>query len=144
MRIRLFAILFFIAFTSVYATHNRSGYISYCYVGGGVYHFKIYTYTNASANSGPSGPDRCEQTLYTYAGIVGVDKNCTPIIKNPPIQNACAGQPWCYNPGATDDPENDSLDFSIIRSYEADPNNSPNGVEPIGIETFPAGLSVDK
>lgn len=212
---------------SAFATHNRSGYISYCWMYGNTYHFKIYTYTNLS--SVPA--DRCEQTLYidnqdsivcprtngsnpcpnggngvdgvaivpasgSYGGvkeniyegttvlnpgmhivsmidpnrdagiinlggtgsqnipfalvdtvyiynIVGVHTNCTPTVTNPPIQNACAGQPWCYNPGMVD-PENDSLSFSITKSFEDDPNNPPGGVQPIFSETFPSGISVDQ
>ena len=221
-----------------FATHNRSGYISYCYNSQtGKYDFRIYTYTNYNSTAA----DRCEQTLYicdrfgnlqdsltchrvngtapcpstssgsgtdgilivppnsltgyggvkanvyagslqlnpaiytltlidpnrdaginnlggasssnvafalidtlySYAGIIGVGTNCTPTITNPPIQNACAGSPWCYNPGAVD-PENDSLDFAITRSFMEDDNNKPQGVVPIGFETFPSGLSVNK
>jgi len=220
-----------------FATHNRSGYISYCYnAQTGKYDFRIYTYTNASStpvdrcdqilyisdthgnlqdsvvcpriNNDPAASSYCiggcsncgdlivspyggyggvkaniyagslqlnlgfyvltmidpnrdagiinlggssssnivfalVDTMYAYAGIAGVGYNCTPTITNPPIQNACAGSPWCYNPGAVD-PENDSLDFSITKSMESDPNNSPSGVEPIGIETFPNNLQVDR
>lgn len=232
MRVRLFLLLFF-AGLSVFATHNRSGYISYCYNNStGKYTFRIYTYTNYQSVSA----DRCEQTLYfldingqltdsltcprvngtgpcpnggngvdgvlivppngNYGGVkenvyqaskalnpsiyvltmidpnrdagilnlgvpdskdvafaivdtmyawnfFGAKTNCTPVFSNPPIQNACAGQPWCYNPGAVD-PENDSLDFTLIRSFEADPNNSPGGVEPIATASIPSGMSVDR
>ena len=82
-------------------------------------------------------------TMYAYAGIFGVGSNCTPTITNPPIQNACLGSPWCYNPGAIDS-ENDSLDFSITRSLMDDPNKKPQGVIPINFETFPSGLSVNR
>lgn len=225
MRIRLFAILFLLGFSAL-ATHNRSGYISYCWLYGNTYHFRIFTYTNLS--SVPA--DRCEQTLHIdntdsvvcprtngsgpcpnggngvdgvaivpasggYGGvkeniyegsfvlnpgihvlsmidpnrdmgiinlggsgsqniafalidtiyilnIAGVGTNCTPTITNPPIQNACANQPWCYNPGCID-PENDSLSYSMVKSFEDDPNNPPGGVQPIFSETFPSNLSVD-
>jgi len=232
MRALWLIVLFLLGF-SAYATHNRSGYISYCYNPSiGKYTFRIYTYTNWSSTPA----DRCEQILYisdangvltdslvcprvngstfcpnggpgvdgvqivppagSYGGvkenvyqnsmalnigtyvltvidpnrdagiinlggqssqniafaivdtmyayqIIGVKTNCTPTITNPPIQNACAGQPWCYNPGAVD-PENDSLDFSIIKSFEDDPGNAPGGVQPIALETIPPGFSVDK
>lgn len=227
MRSGLFFLLALLGF-SAYATHNRSGYISYCWLYNNTYHFKIYTYTNYQSTQA----DRCEQTLYidggqdsvicprtnsfsscpsggpyrdgiqivppngSYGGvkeniyegtatlntgmhilsmidpnrdsgiinlggpnsqdiafaiidtmysynITGVRTNCTPIVTNPPIQNACAGQPWCYNPGMVD-PENDSLVFSITKPFEDDPNNPPGGVRPIGIATIPAGFSLDK
>ncbi len=225
MRARLLFILVLIGFSG-FATHNRSGYISYCWLYGNTYHFKIYTYTNLQSVSA----DRCEQTLYIdntdsitcprtngsgscpnggngvdgvpivpigggYGGvkeniyegnyvlnagvhvlsmidpnrdagiinlggsgsqniafalidtvyiynIVGVHTNCTPTVTNPPIQNACANQPWCYNPGMVD-PENDSLVFSITKSFEDDPNNPPGGVQPIFQETFPPNIAVD-
>lgn len=235
MRFWLIIGLVFLGFSG-FSTHNRSGYISYCYNSStGKYDFRIYTYTNAQSTSA----DRCEQTLYicdihgnlmdslvcprinndaisqssycisgcttcgqlivppaggyggvkeniyagslqlnpalytltlidpnrdaginnipgsssvafalidtmySYAGIIGVGTNCTPTITNPPIQNACAGSPWCYNPGAID-PENDSLDYTITRSFMDDPNNKPQGVIPIGNESFPSGLTVDR
>ncbi len=227
MRSGLFLLLALLGF-SAFATHNRSGYISYCWLHDNVYHFKIYTYTNLQSTQA----DRCEQTLYidggqdsvvcprtngfascpaggpnrdgtqivpingSYGGvkeniyegsatinpgmhvlslidpnrdmgiinlggassqniafalidtmyaynIVGVRTNCTPIVSNPPIQNACAGQPWCYNPGMVD-PENDSLVFSITKPFEDDPGNPPGGVRPIGIATIPSGFSLDK
>lgn len=230
MRLRLLS-AFFLLGLSVLATHNRSGYISYCYnPQTGKYVFRIYTYTNLS--SVPA--DRCEQILYisapngsltdsivcprvngsgpcpnggsgvngvtivpaagSYGGVkeniyqgstfmnpgvhvltmidpnrddgvinlgnssediafaiidtmyvlnfIGVKTNCTPIFNNPPIQNACAGQPWCYNPGAVD-PENDSLDYSLIKSFEDDPNNPPGGVHSIPGATIPANMGVD-
>jgi len=224
MRSGLFLILALLGF-SAYATHNRSGYISYCWLYGNTYHFKIYTYTNF--NSTPA--DRCEQTLYidnqdsvlccrtngsgacpnggcgvdgvqivppngSYGGvkeniyegsatlnpgmhvltmidpnrdggiinlgpnsqnltfaivdtlyiynIIGVRTNCTPTFANPPIQNACALQPWYYNPGAVD-PENDSLVYSMVKPFEDDPQNTPGGVQPIGGAYFPANMSVN-
>jgi gliding motility-associated-like protein len=229
-----FIIAFVLIGFSGFSTHNRSGYISYCYnTQTGRYDFRIFTYTNLSSTAA----DRCEQTLYicdiygnlqdslvchrnnssapcpstssgsgtdgvaivpatasyggvkaniyvgskqlnqgywiltmidpnrdaginnipnsssvafalidtmyAYSGIAGVSYNCTPTITNPPIQNACANSPWCYNPGANDE-DNDSLDFSIIRSFQDDPNNKPQGVTPIGNETFPSGLTINR
>jgi gliding motility-associated-like protein len=220
-----------------FSTHNRSGYISYCYNSStGNYDFRIHTYTNPKSHDA----DRCEQTLYicdihgnlsdslvcprinndgitfpsgycvsgcticgdlivppngsydgvkanvyagsmhlnpalytitlidpnrdfginninnsstvafalidticAYAGILGIGTNCTPTITNPPIQNACVGTPWCYNPGAND-PEHDSLDYSITKSFMDDPDKKPQGVLPIGFETFPGGLTIDR
>lgn len=211
---------------SAFATHNRSGYISYCYnPSTGKYTFRIFTYTNLSSTPA----DRCEQTLFidnqdsiicprvngtgpgpnncpvdgveivpasgSYGGVkeniyegslhlnpgmhvltmidpnrdagiinlggsgsqnitfalvdtiyiwnmVGLRSNCTPTVSNPPIQNACADQNWCYNPGMVD-PENDSLVYSLSKSYEDDPNNPPGGVQPIFGETFPSVITVD-
>ncbi len=226
MRARLLFILVLLGY-SAFATHNRSGYISYCYnVQTGKYTFRIFTYTNLNSVSA----DRCEQVLYIdnqdsvicprvngsgpcpnggngvdgvaivpanlgsgYGGVkeniyqgsfslnpgmhvltvidpnrddgvinlggnsddiafaivdtiyiynvVGAKTNCSPTVSNPPIQTACAGQPWCYNPGMID-PENDSLVFSIVKSFQDDPNNLPGGVVQIPGATIPNGMFV--
>jgi hypothetical protein len=81
-------------------------------------------------------------TLYLYTGL-GINQNNSPLVSFAPIDNACVGMPFCYNPGIID-PDNDSLDFSISRSYMDDPNNTPAGVQQIGTETFPSGFSINR
>jgi hypothetical protein len=81
-------------------------------------------------------------TLYLYGGVF-YSPNNSPIVSFPPIDNACVGTPFCYNPGIID-PDHDSLDFSISRSYMDDPNNSPAGITQIGFETIPTGFSINR
>ncbi len=70
--------------------------------------------------------------------IAGQD--CTPRFLNPPIQNACLGQPWIHNPGAYDS-DGDSLSFEpqiclggdLIGDAHSDPipgYQFPNEVSP--------------
>ncbi|MBL8000538.1 MAG: gliding motility-associated C-terminal domain-containing protein [Flavobacteriales bacterium] len=49
----------------------------------------------------------CVQTQLVIS-VAG--NNCSPEFLNPPIQNACLGQPWYHNPGAYDT-DGDSLSF---------------------------------
>ncbi|MFI5141301.1 MAG: gliding motility-associated C-terminal domain-containing protein [Bacteroidia bacterium] len=221
MRFRLFVFILFIAIKG-FATHNRAGYISYTWIGGNTYKFRIYTYTNPTSYLA----DRCEETLmftnilsghniyvncprvnsnptdlinsfpqlanctsaspgsstgqgeglilvnpfpfsssptyggvkvniyegtYTFGGagtyvfgmvdpnldrnVVNVGggnsqnvafalidtlrignftgNNNTPLVSNPPIDNVCYHQQFCYNPGMVD-PDHDSLAYSLI------------------------------
>lgn len=50
----------------------------------------------------------CVQTMLVISPQGGND--CTPRFLNPPIQNACLGQPWVHNPGAYDS-DGDSLTY---------------------------------
>lgn len=79
-------------------------------------------------------------SVYVY-GLAGMT-NISPIITNSPIDNICAGANFYYDPGMVD-PDNDSLSYSIIRSFEDDPNNAPFGVQQIASETIPAGMSIN-
>ncbi len=205
-----------------YASHNRGGYINYYNVGGNMYKFRIYTWTDPMA----AASDRCDLILYIdctdslvcnringvgscpnggsgvdgvvlipgsvkeniyeggpymlttgthiftvidfnrHAGIINLGGsssqnmafaiidtfyvynmsgmiNNSVLINYRPIDIVCAGQQFNYNAGMVD-PDNDSLDYSIVRSFADDPN-SPNGcVQQIASEIFPAGLTVDK
>lgn len=192
--ILLFSILLFAAANS-FATHNRAGEITYCYISGYTYKITVTTYTKASSTAA----DRCRLTVYfgdgdsaifprvngpvgscsggetdgqllpndikkniyegvhTYTGpgiyvismtdpnrnsgvcnINGgnsvntsfalqtelvifnslIGPNCSPVLLNPPIDNACVGQCFEHNPGAAD-PELDSLFYELIQPYEA-------------------------
>ncbi|MBS1647297.1 MAG: gliding motility-associated C-terminal domain-containing protein [Bacteroidetes bacterium] len=51
-------------------------------------------------------------TISTNNGV-GLSINNTPLVTNPPIDNACLHQTFCYNPGMID-PDNDSLAYSLI------------------------------
>src|SRR4051812_18216533 len=58
--------------TISFATHERSGYITYSSLGNGMYQFKIYTWTNLQSVAS----DRCELILY----IDGTDSVICPRI----------------------------------------------------------------
>lgn len=66
-------ILFFALICStgfLFATHNRSGEITYEWIGGNQYKIRATTYTNFTTASAPA--DRCEQTIYisTLGGFI--------------------------------------------------------------------------
>lgn len=60
--------------------------------------------------------------------------NSSPVLLNPPIDNACVGQCFEHNPGAFDS-DGDSLSYSLTTSYE-------NG-EPIFGYTMPPNMTVN-
>ncbi|MDP2386320.1 MAG: gliding motility-associated C-terminal domain-containing protein [Bacteroidota bacterium] len=193
-----FLLLFFIISFEAFATHNRSGEITYEWLGANQYKIRVTTYTKYT---GPSvDADRCEQMVYIntlngvvldsvlclrtngnnlcpanpsardgvildpgsnnfkkneYDGIItlnsgasyiiymfdpnrnggilnianseqqpfaltdtlktfnmpGLKVNSTPVLLNPPIDQACVGQPFIHNPNAYD-VNGDSLSYS--------------------------------
>lgn len=65
---------------------------------------------------------------------VATGGNEAPILRNPPIDDACLGLPFYHNPGAVD-PEGDSLVYSLVasRSYgggSIDDYEFPDDIEP--------------
>ncbi len=178
--------------SEVFATHNRSGEITYQWIGPGLtYKIRVYTYTDPAS----SAADRCEQTVFIDGGldsvncprvngfggscspatmgiiipghINGVQENIyegiyaftgagthtltmtdpnrnaninniigsvnipfalsttiiignfpplqynnSPVLLNPPVDNACVNQLFIHNPAASD-PDGDSLAFSL-------------------------------
>lgn len=58
----LFFILLFGAISSIYATHNRAGEITYQHISGNTYKITVTTYTNT--NPATTQADRCELTVY--------------------------------------------------------------------------------
>ncbi len=65
---------------------------------------------------------------------VATGGNQAPILRNPPIDNACINIPFYHNPGAVD-PEGDSLVYSIVasKSYDGGPIAGyvfPDQIEP--------------
>lgn len=195
----IFFILLFLASLFSYATHNRSGEITYQWIGANQYKIRVTTYTNYT--DGSVQADRCDQMVYindllgnvldsveclrvngfslcssnpsakegeildpgtnhfkknVYEGIItlnsganyilymtdpnrnagiiniansvdqafaltdtlktfnipGLTINSSPNLLNPPIDEACVGQPFIHNPGAFD-PNGDSLSYSL-------------------------------
>ncbi|MGB3619420.1 MAG: gliding motility-associated C-terminal domain-containing protein [Catalinimonas sp.] len=54
---------------------------------------------------------------------LNVGINSSPILTNPPVEQACVGQVYKHNPGAFD-PDGDSLSYRLIVPRYADPNAS--------------------
>jgi gliding motility-associated-like protein len=71
----------------------------------------------------------------TYTG-----GNSTPLVSNPPIDNVCYHQSFCYNPGMIDQ-DHDSLSYSLIAFTTGD--TSGNFYNASG-SFIPRGISVDK
>lgn len=61
--------------------------------------------------------------------------NASPVLLNPPIEDACVEEIFQHNPSAFD-PDGDSLTFTLIEAKGL-------GGEPIGGYTIPAGVSLD-
>jgi gliding motility-associated-like protein len=80
-KIILFFTLIFSA-NFLFATHNRSGEITYQWIGGNQYKIRVTTYTNYETGSAPA--DRCEQTVYisTLAGFI-LDSLEAPRVNGP-------------------------------------------------------------
>lgn len=74
----------------------------------------------------------CVQTQLVIS-VAGND--CTPQFLNPPIQNACLGQPWIHNPGAYDT-DGDSLSYEPMVCLGGDLNGDGFG-DPIPGYKFP-------
>ncbi len=66
--------------------------------------------------------------------------NNTPLVTNPPIDNACYHQTFCYNPGMIDS-DNDSLSYSLTNFLTGDGHG--NFFIPSQGTFIPAGISVN-
>ncbi len=70
--------------------------------------------------------------------------NNTPIATNPPIDNACSGQPFFYNPGmGLYDVDGDSIGYSIIPFKTGSTQTNPATFSNVANYTLPSNLSVD-
>jgi gliding motility-associated-like protein len=74
----------------------------------------------------------CVQTMIV---ISTAGNDCTPQFLNPPIQNACLGQPWSHNAGAYDT-DGDSLSYAPMVCLGADLDNDGMG-DPVPNYDFP-------
>jgi gliding motility-associated-like protein len=72
-------------------------------------------------------------TTLTISPIIGV--NNSPVLLNPPIQNACYCKRFIHNPGAYD-PDGDSLSYRLIKPFTT-------GGQVIPCYTTPSGVSMD-
>ena len=65
------------------------------------------------------------ETIYTFLSCQNDGPNSTPILFNPPINFACANQPFTYNPAAQD-PDLDSLAYMLVTPLQGDNSIVPN------------------
>jgi len=68
--------------------------------------------------------------------------NNTPLVNNPPIDNACAGESFYYNPGMYD-PDQDSLSFSLMPFMTGTTSPSVSFYPLSGYNTPSGNISVD-
>ena len=68
--------------------------------------------------------------------------NNTPLVTNPPIDNACYHQPFCYNPGMQD-PDNDSLSYSLMPFITGNSSGNTGNFYNALNSTIPLGISVN-
>jgi gliding motility-associated-like protein len=72
-------------------------------------------------------------TTLTISPIIGI--NNSPVLLNPPIQNACYCKRFIHNPGAYD-PDGDSLSYRLIKPFTS-------GGQVIPCYTTPSGVTMD-
>jgi hypothetical protein len=73
------------------------------------------------------------ETTLTISPFFG--SNSTPVLLNPPIDNACVNRRYIHNPGAYD-PDGDSLSYELVTCMA-------EGGEPIFGYTIPNGVSMN-
>lgn len=73
------------------------------------------------------------ETTLTISPFFG--SNSTPVLLNPPIDNACVNRRYIHNPGAYD-PDGDSLSYELVSCMA-------EGGEPIFGYTIPNGVSIN-
>lgn len=94
---------------------------------------RIVGIVNVNPPSSDNVPFHIE-TIYCFQDLQFGGYNTTPYLRQPPIDNACVGQPFRHNPNAFD-PDRDSLSYRLIQPLQAVgvpvPNYSfPNQIAP--------------
>ncbi len=74
----LFVVLI-VSANKTFATHNRSGEITYTWISGNTYKLRITTYTKASSTAA----DRCSQTIYISNSVSVLDSLDAPRVNGP-------------------------------------------------------------
>ena len=69
------------------------------------------------------------QTNYTLLNCQFDGMNSTPVLLQPPIDEACVGRPFKHNPNAVD-PDNDSLSYRLVVPMQAEDTPVPNYLWP--------------
>lgn len=115
---------------------RRNYYINtHVYPGPGVYLLQYIDPNRVSDVVNIPGSVNVPMCVQTQLVISVAGNNCSPRFLNPPIQNACLGQPWVHNPGAYDT-DGDSLSFEPMVCLGGDMNGDGFG-DPIQGYKFP-------
>lgn len=115
---------------------QRNLYIkTHPYPGPGVYILQYIDPNRVADVENIPGSVNVPMCVQTQLVISVAGSNCTPQFLNPPIQNACLGQPWVHNPVAYDT-DGDSLSFEPMVCLGGDLNDDGNG-DPIPGYKFP-------
>lgn len=117
-------------------TTQRNLYIhSHVYPGPGVYLLQYIDPNRVADVLNIQGSVNVPMCVQTQLVISVAGNNCSPRFLNPPIQNACLGQPWVHNPGAYDT-DGDSLSFEPMVCLGGDLDGDGLG-DPIPGYKFP-------
>lgn len=115
---------------------QRNLYIhTHVYPGPGVYLLQYIDPNRVADVVNIPGSVNVPMCVQTQLVISVAGNNCSPQFLNPPIQNACLGQPWSHNPGAWD-ADGDSLSFEPMVCLGGDLDNNGFG-DPIPGYQFP-------
>jgi gliding motility-associated-like protein len=116
---------------------------TYVFNGPGTYVFGMVD-PNLDANVNNVGGGNSQNVAFALIDTLRIGNytgsNSTPLVSNPPIDNVCYHQQFCYNPGMTD-PNNDSLAYSLIAFTTGDTTGhfyNANG------SSIPPQITVDK
>lgn len=105
---------------------QRNLYIQeHVYPGPGVYILQYIDPNRVAEVVNIPGSVYVPMAVQTQLVISVLGNNCSPSFLNPPIQNACLGQPWVHNPGAYD-VDGDSLSFETMACLGAGAQPIPN------------------
>ncbi len=117
---------------------QRNLYIQqHVYPGPGVYLLQYIDPNRVADVVNIPGSVNVPMCVQTQLVISVAGNNCSPRFLNPPIQNACLGQPWVHNPGAYDT-DGDSLSFEPMVCLGGDLNIPEDGLgNPIPGYQFP-------
>ncbi|HND87028.1 MAG TPA: gliding motility-associated C-terminal domain-containing protein [Saprospiraceae bacterium] len=84
------------------------------------------------------------ETYYQFQNAQFGGNNTTPYLLQPPVDNACVGQPFKHNPNASD-PEGDSLSYHLIKPLQNSDSPVPNYSFPNEVMPGPGNqLSLDE
>ena len=115
---------------------QRNLYINtHVYPGPGVYILQYIDPNRVADVVNIPGSVNVPMCVQTQLVISVAGNDCTPQFLNPPIQNACLGQPWIHNPGAYDS-DGDSLSYEPMVCLGGDLNNDGIG-DPVPGYKFP-------
>ena len=99
---------------------------------------------NLDANVNNVGGGNSQNVAFALLDTLSINNflnyNNSPLVSNPPIDNACYNRQFCYNPGMLD-PDNDSLSYSLIQFVTGDTTggftNAPGSSIPVNIKVDP-------